>query len=111
LDDEGFFPEATSFLMVGNKLKYILAFLNSKLGEWVFNQIGTTTGVGTNRWKKYTLERLFIKIPTESELIHVEKMIDNIMKTHSVDEIKALDGIICQLYELSQEEIEFIENL
>ncbi|MDU1892360.1 MAG: Eco57I restriction-modification methylase domain-containing protein [Dysgonomonas sp.] len=111
LDEEGFFPEATSFLMVGDKLKYILAILNSKLGEWVFNQIGTTTGVGTNRWKKYTLEKLSVKIPTESELIHIEEIIDNIIKTNSIDEIKKLDKIIYQLYELSQEEVEFIENL
>ena len=111
LDNEGFFPEATSFLMVGDKLKYILAILNSKLGEWVFNQIGTTTGVGTNRWKKYTLERLSVKVPAKSELTNVEKMIDIIIENRSTDEIKSLDKIVCQLYELSQEEIEFIENL
>ncbi|MBS5796838.1 MAG: class I SAM-dependent DNA methyltransferase [Dysgonomonas mossii] len=111
LDNEAFFPEATSFLMVGDKLKYILAMLNSRLGEWVFNQIGTTTGVGTNRWKKYTLEKLSVKMPTELEQIHVEQMIDNIIETHSIDEIEKLDKYICQLYKLSQEEVEFIENL
>ena len=111
LDDKGFFPEATTFLMVGDKLKYILATLNSKLGEWIFNQIGTTTGVGTNRWKKYTLEKLSVKIPAKSELTNIEKMIDIIIKDFSIDEIKLLDKIICQLYDLSQEEIEFIANL
>jgi len=110
LDDKGFFPEATSFLMVGDKLKYILAILNSKLGEWVFNQIGTTTGVGTNRWKKYTLERLSVKIPAKSELTYIEKIIDDIIEANSIDKIKSLDKVICQLYELSQEEIEFIEE-
>ena len=111
LDNNSFFPEATSFLMVGDKLKYILAILNSKLGEWVFNQIGTTTGVGTNRWKKYTLERLSVKIPTKSELIGIEKIIDSIIENYSIDKIMSLDRIIYQLYELSQEEIEFIESL
>jgi hypothetical protein len=111
LDVDGFFPEATSFLMIGDKLKYILAFLNSKLGEWVFNQIGTTTGVGTNRWKKYTLEQLYLKIPTKTDLTHIEKMVDSIIKTSSDDKIKLLDGAIYQLYELSREEIEFIESL
>jgi hypothetical protein len=110
LDEKGFFPEATAFLMVGNRLKYILAILNSKLGEWVFNQIGTTTGVGTNRWKKYTLEKLPIKIPTTLELIQIEKMIDSIIETRSTNEIKKLNIVICQLYKLSHEEIQFIEN-
>jgi hypothetical protein len=110
LDDNGLYPEATSFLMIGTNLKYLLAILNSKLGEWVFNLIGTTTGIGTNRWKKYTLEKLPVKVPTKSELAKIEKRIDTIIKTHSIDEIKLLDKIICQLYGLSQEEIEFIES-
>jgi hypothetical protein len=95
--------------MTGNKLKYLLAILNSKLGEWLFNQIGTTTGVGTNRWKKYTLEVLPVKIPTKTELINIEKQIDAIIQKQQVSEIKAIDKSICQLYALTEDEIEFIE--
>ena len=50
-------------------------------------------------------------MPTELEQIHVEQMIDNIIETHSIDEIEKLDKDICQLYKLSQEAVEFIENL
>ena len=32
----GMYPEATTFLMTGNNLKFLLAILNSKLGEWSF---------------------------------------------------------------------------
>ena len=110
-DDKGLFPEATSFLMVGNNLKYLLAILNSKLGEWVFNQIGTTTGVGTNRWKKYTLEKLSVKIPTNQELLDIESQVEKMAESQSIADIKLLDKAICQLYGLSPEEIEFIENL
>jgi hypothetical protein len=110
LDDKGLYPEATSFLMTGSNLKYLLAIFNSKLGEWIFNLIGTTTGVGTNRWKKYTLERLPVKEPTKLELVEIEKIINIIIKTHSIGDIKLLDKYICQLYGLSQEEIAFIES-
>src|SRR5258706_6887735 len=58
LDENNYFVEATSFLMTGESLKYLLGMVNSKLLEWYFNQIGTATGVGTNRWKKYTIELL-----------------------------------------------------
>ena len=47
-----FIPEATTFLMVGKGLAYLLCVLNSPLSEWFFSKIGTTTGVGTVRWKK-----------------------------------------------------------
>ena len=110
LDEMGIFPEATSFLMTGEKLKYLLAILNSKLAEWLFNQIGTTTGVGTIRWKKYTLEMLPIKMPTETELKDIEKQIDAIIKNGQLSDMRTLDKFICQLYALSKEETEFIEN-
>jgi type II restriction/modification system DNA methylase subunit YeeA len=110
LDDKGLYPEGTSFLMIGANLKYLLAILNSKLGEWVFNLIGTTTGVGTNRWKKYTLEILPVKVPTNVELAKIEKLVEAIIKNHSIEKIKLLDKYICQLYGLTQEEIDFIES-
>ncbi len=60
-DDSNYYAEVTTFLMTGEKLKYLLAILNSRLSEWYFNQISTTTGMGTNRWKKYKIEMLPIK--------------------------------------------------
>lgn len=112
-DDTGIFPEATTFLMTGSHLKFILAILNSKLGEWLFNQIGTTTGMGTNRWKKYKLETLIVKAPTKEEQIEIEKLID-IISFQRVDiEIikKDIDRLVYKLYDLSEEEIGFIESL
>ena len=57
LDYDGVFSvEATAFLMTGESLPFLLCFFNSKLSEYYFSQIGTTTGVGTVRWKKYKIE-------------------------------------------------------
>ena len=57
LDNDGkFVPEATTFLMTGEHLDYLLCFLNSALSEYLFSKIGTTTGVGTVRWKKFKIE-------------------------------------------------------
>ncbi len=109
LDDDGVYPEATSFLMVGDRLKYLLAMLNSKLGEWLFNQIGTTTGMGTNRWKKYTLEKFVVKIPTPDEEKNIENEVNAILKNHTIASIKQLDRTIYQLYGLTQKEMEFID--
>ena len=61
LDVHGkFVPEATTFLMTGKHLKYLLYFLNSTLSEYLFSKIGTTTGVGTVRWKKFKVESIFV---------------------------------------------------
>jgi hypothetical protein len=57
-DNGKFYAEATLFMMTGEKLKYLLAILNSNIASWYFNTISTTSGMGTNRWKKYKIEKL-----------------------------------------------------
>lgn len=75
-DDKGYYPEATLFLMTGEKLKYLLAILNSKAGEWYFNQFSTTSGMGTNRWKKYKIEQLPIPNATAEQEGILERLVD-----------------------------------
>ena len=116
-DDSNYYAEATTFLMTGEKLKYLLAILNSKLSEWYFNQISTTTGMGTNRWKKYKIEMLPIKEPTEIEELLLEKIVNQILTAKKLDpkaDTTALeteiDQLVYQLYELTAEEIKIIEE-
>ena len=49
----------TVFFLTGEHVLHILGLLNSKLITWYFKHcIGTTSGVGTNRWLKYTIEQI-----------------------------------------------------
>jgi len=57
-DESGMYAEATLFAMTGKNLKYLLTILNSRIALWYFNQITTTSGMGTSRWKKYKIEQL-----------------------------------------------------
>lgn len=116
-DDAGYYAEATTFLMTGEKLKFLLAILNSKVSEWYFNLIGTTTGMGTNRWKKYKIELLPIKVPSESQEQTIEILVNEIIsikkQNASADTTELeneIDQLVYQLYDLTEEEIEIIEN-
>ncbi|MDI6033347.1 TaqI-like C-terminal specificity domain-containing protein [Flavobacterium sp. LB2P84] len=112
-DSDSIYTEATTFLMTGNNLKYLLAMLNSKLLEWYFNQIGTATGVGTNRWKKYTIELLPIVVPNKETIEIIENHINSIIANKnfgkSIEEI--LNNIVFELYGLSKEESLYINNI
>ena len=70
-------PEATTFLMIGKDLPYLLCMLNSPLAEWFFSKVGTTTGVGTVRWKKYTILELLIPRPSKNILNTTELLVDD----------------------------------
>jgi type II restriction/modification system DNA methylase subunit YeeA len=116
-DDEKYFAEATTFLMTGEKLKFLLAILNSKVSEWYFNLIGTTTGMGTNRWKKYKIELLPIKIPSQDQEKEIEVLVNQILAikkqnptADTTDLENQIDQLVYQLYELTEEEIKIIEN-
>jgi hypothetical protein len=116
-NDTNYYTEATTFLMTGKDLKYLLALLNSRVSEWYFNQIGTATGVGTNRWKKYKIELLPIKIPSETTRLKVEDIINRIFKFRNEDIAKdtafledEIDELIYQIYDLSPEEIQYLKS-
>ena len=120
-DDGQFFAEATTFMMTTEddnvSLKYLLAILNSNLSEWYFHKIATTTGMGTNRWKKYKLEQLPVVKPTKEQVNHIVDLVDQILdkkrNNPNADTItieKEINSQVYALYNLTPEEIAIIEQ-
>lgn len=98
----------TVFIMTGDDIKHILGILNSKLITWYFHScIGTSSGVGTNRWLKYTIGLIPIVKRDEALINLVEEMI----KTPSPDIDKLIHGKVNDLYALNEKEKDFIDNL
>jgi adenine-specific DNA-methyltransferase len=111
-DDEKFLAEATAFIMTGSHLKYLTAFFNSQLCDWYFDKITTTSGVGTNRWKKIYIENLAIpEIDFEKEK-QFEKIIDNLLSNKTTINIpdSVLDTMILDLYNFIPEEKDLLMN-
>ncbi|MDP1994636.1 MAG: TaqI-like C-terminal specificity domain-containing protein, partial [Ignavibacteria bacterium] len=116
-DDNKLYANNTIFFIVGKNLKYLLAILNSKLSEWYFNQIATSSGMGTNRWLKYKVELLPIKDITEKEQKPIVILVDKILsakKKNPQADTSALeteiDNLVYQLYGLTEEEINIVEG-
>ena len=107
-----FIPEATTFLMVGSDLSYLLCVLNSPLSEWFFSKVGTTTGVGTVRWKKYTIHELLIPFVN----VKLRQLFQQIVEKYVIGNItseqlsKYSNKILYEVVGLIDEEIEFVEN-
>lgn len=95
----------TVFFMTGNDIKHILGVLNSRLITWYFKScLGTSSGVGTNRWLKYTIESLPIARRDDQLINFVDTMLHN--PTHELD--NSIDTRVCSLYGLNEEEKLFI---
>ena len=107
-----YFPEATTFYMQGEHMEFMLCALNSKVSEWFFSKVGTTTGVGTIRWKKYTVEQLVVAKPSKECLNEYVKTFEKLKnKTISNLEFEQYcNDIMSKLYGLTPEEIDYINN-
>lgn len=77
-EKEGLLVNDSVFLMIGNNLKYLCAVLNSKLSEWYFDKITTSSGVGTNMWKKTYVEQIPIPEIPKDEMKPFEILVDYI---------------------------------
>lgn len=98
--------------MTGDHLKYLLCFFNSSLSEYYFAKYGTTTGVGTLRWKKYLIELLPIPDICKETESKFDALLDNLIENNSADEhiISKINNAIYNLFGFDENEIEFMNQ-
>ena len=100
--------------MVGEQIKYLLAVLNSRLIHWYFHTCtGTTSGVGTNRWLKYTVETIPIPRIEQALADQITALVDTVLaekeKGNDTNDLEQeIDALVLRAYRLSDEEREFI---
>ncbi|MDO7813030.1 class I SAM-dependent DNA methyltransferase [Helicobacter pylori] len=118
----GFYAEATSFILTGEHLHYLLGMLHSKLITFAFKTFYAGGGLGESgyRYKKAFIERLPIPQITKSNKPTADKITDcaeRILKSKAKDPKantqrleKEIDALVYQLYHLTDEEIKTIED-
>ncbi|WRA28989.1 class I SAM-dependent DNA methyltransferase [Helicobacter pylori] len=117
-----FYAEATSFILTGEHLRYLLGMLHSKLITFAFKTFYAGGGLGESgyRYKKAFIERLPIPKITYKNQELVDKITDcaeRILKAKAKDPKantqkleKEIDALVYQLYHLTDEEIKIIED-
>ncbi|GAA6826588.1 class I SAM-dependent DNA methyltransferase [Helicobacter pylori] len=117
-----FYAEATSFILTGEHLRYLLGILHSKLITFAFKTFYAGGGLGESgyRYKKAFIERLPIPQITPQNQELARKITDGaerILKTKEKDPKantqrleKEIDALVYQLYHLTDEEIKIIEE-
>ena len=112
--ENDYFVNAPSPMIVpGNK--YILAVLNSKVGDWYIRQLGVTRNGGYFEYKPMFVEKLPIPHISEGQQVAFVKAVDALLeaKQNSIDLTPYeadIDRMVFQLYNLSDEEIRYING-
>ncbi len=117
-----FYAEATSFILTGEHLRYLLGMLHSKLITFTFKTFYAGGGLGESgyRYKKAFIERLPIPQITEKNQELADKITDGAKQILALKEKdpkantqkleKEIDALVYQLYHLTDEEIKIIED-
>ena len=103
LDNENFLVNQKCFIMIGEKLAYLTAFLNSNIFKICYRDNFPELQGGTRELSKIFFEQ--IKIPFSKEI--TEQEILNLIANGSY---KKIENLIYKVCNLSEEEIKFIEN-
>ncbi|QEE95360.1 class I SAM-dependent DNA methyltransferase [Helicobacter pylori] len=118
----GFYAEATSFILTGEHLRYLLGMLHSKLITFAFKTFYAGGGLGESgyRYKKAFIERIPIPKITHKNQELARKITDCAKQILALKEKdpkantqgleKEIDALVYQLYNLTDEEIKIIED-
>jgi hypothetical protein len=102
-------PSNTVFFITGEKIYNILGMLNAKITKWYFTHcLGTTSGVGTNRWLKYTIEQLPLIYDLSEDF---EDLVKAMLSNPTKETEAKIDSTLYHAYNLSEEETAFVESL
>jgi len=108
-DQDNYFINNKCYLLTGDKLEFLVCYLNSPLSKYTFSKIATTTGVGTLQWSKFTIEQLPIPVISEIEALNFKSHLSD-MKNGRVSE-SFINQKIYSLCNLLPDEISYIETL
>ena len=103
LDNENFLVNQKCFIMTGEKLAYLTAFLNSNIFKICYRDNFPELQGGTRELSKIFFEQ--IKIPFLKEITEQE-----ILSLIANESYKKIENLIYEACNLSEEEIKFIEN-
>ena len=105
IENGNFMINNACYLLTGNHLEYIVAFLNSKPIKWFSLQTNMNkTGVGDMQVGGQNISLFPIPIPKAQ----YEQEIINLLK---ISDYQKVEKLINEIYQLSEEEIIFIEKL
>lgn len=116
-DTGNYYPEATSFIMTGERLKYLVAMLNSTLLTYAFKSFyaGGDLRGNTFRYKKVFLENLPVPQIALDAQRPFETLVDKILEAKKKGEDTSsyeaeIDRLVYALYGLTDEEIAVVEG-
>ncbi|MBI4640176.1 MAG: Eco57I restriction-modification methylase domain-containing protein, partial [Candidatus Tectomicrobia bacterium] len=115
-DEGNCYPSAPACLIQTEDM-FLLADLNSSLGDYFFHQIAAVRRGGYLEYKPMYVEQLPIAIPSSVQRREIESCIKKILKAKKLDPAadtvaweREIDRLVYELYSLTEDEISIVEG-
>lgn len=111
-DTTRFLQNDKSFMITGENIAFLTAFLNSSLFKYCFRNSFPELQGGTRELRKIFFEKIPVMQPDEGTEKYFKQLVDDIQKEYQKEKAKRIDDEIFNLYKLSaieKSEIGFIE--
>ncbi len=112
--ESGIFLSSNEYILITRNYseKCLLAFLNSKVSEWLLGKITSSLGCNAKIGQKSNFLKLSIAILSKEYQLLFEKYVDAILanRTNSIANEILIDNEIYRIYGLTDEEINLIES-
>ena len=111
-DTNGFYQNDKSFMITGNHITFLIAFLNSSLFKYCFIDNFPELQGGTRELRKIFFDKIpVIKVDQETDS-KFKALVDDIQKEYTREKAIKIDNIMFDMYGLTEEEkrtIGFVE--
>ncbi len=111
-DEKGFYQNDKSFMITGNHLAYLTAFLNSSLFKFCFLDNFPELQGGTRELRKIFFDKIPVLNVSDDVNDEFKVLVNEIQTKYSKEKAVAIDNMIFDLYDLTKAErdaIGFIE--
>jgi hypothetical protein len=106
-DESGTYALDSTCFATGNNIEFLVCVLNSSMGRYLLRN-APQTGTGDLLISVQAIEPLLIPIPNDNNRFSTQ--LDAIRSNYDVSIEKQISSVIYEMYNLSNEEIEFIES-
>jgi hypothetical protein len=103
-DTKGFYQNDKSFMITGENIAYLTAFLNSSLFKYCFIDNFPKLGDKGREVRKVFFDKIPVLQPDKETDEKFKKLVEDIQHDFTVDKAKNIDQLIFDLYHLTPEE-------
>ena len=103
-DEKGFYQNDKSFMITGNNVAYLTAFLNSSLFKFCFLDNFPELQGGTRELRKIFFDKIPVMQVTKEINDSFIPKINDIQKHYTTQKAKDIDAMLFELYKLTDEE-------